>query len=110
MKVKLLKETRKRFDIIHFPNGKVSDGEHYDYNIFQLVDNNDSGFYLHSDIYAQLGEKPGVKMWCEDIFNTEKECIDFLKERIVKYLRNESYKQSSKSKRINNNKTKVWYK
>jgi hypothetical protein len=109
MKVKLLKKIRKRFDIIHFPNGKVIDGEHYDYNIFQLVDNNDSGFNWHSDRYAQLGEKPGGKMWCEDIFNTEKECIDFLKERIVKYLRNEHSALGSKRKKLNNG-IKVWYK
>jgi hypothetical protein len=109
MKVKLLKKTRKRFDIIHFPKGKVIYGVHYDYNIFQLVDNNDSGIYWHSDRYAQLGEKPGDKIWCEDIFNTKKECIDFLKKRIVKYLRNEYSALGSKRKKLNNG-IKVWYK
>lgn len=109
MKVKLLKKVRKRFEIFHLPNGKMYGDTHYNYNLFELVDNN--GGYWPYDRYAQLGIKPGYKFkFCESIFNTEKECIDYLRNNIIKILRSETYNQSSKSKRINNNKTKVWYK
>ena len=108
MKVKLLKKVRKRFEIFHRPDGVVIGNTHYKYNLFNLVDN-DGGYWSY-DNYAQLGVIPGPHKFCDRIFDTEKECIDYLRNNIIRILRSESYKQSSKSKRINNNRTKVWYK
>jgi hypothetical protein len=108
MKVKLLKKVRKRFEIFHLPNGKMFDNIHYNYNLFELVDN-DGGYWPY-DKYAQLRAVSGKYKFCESIFDTEKECIDYLRNNIIKILRSETYNQSSKSKRINNNRIKVWYK
>jgi len=108
MKVKLLKKVRKRFEIFHLPNGEVFGNTHYKYNLFKLIDNN--GGYWPYDSYAQLGVTPGPYKFCESIFDTEKECIDYLRNNIIKILRSETCNQSSKSKRIKNNRIKVWYK
>jgi hypothetical protein len=107
MRVKLLKKIRKRFEIYHLPEGKVIDGKHYDYNIFELVDNEDSYMHWHSNSYAQLGFKGEGKKWCDAIFETEKECMDFLKNRILNITKKRY--PSLGNKRKNLDRIKVWY-
>jgi hypothetical protein len=86
MKTKLLRKVRKRFEIFHLPNG---DNEHYNYNLFRLDDNKKSHFYAR---YAQLGRMKTGNQWCTDIFETEKECIEYLKSIILNRLRREGHK------------------
>lgn len=108
MKVKLLKKVRKRFSIIHMPNGFVTDfdGEHYDYNLFKLTDAKDSFGYRTR--YAQLGKSDGHRQFCDGIFDTEKECIEYLKSIIIVRLRGEGYKQR-KDQSIKLKEKKVWF-
>jgi len=105
MKVKLLKKVRKRFEIIHQPQGFVYYGDHYNYNLFKLVDHDRGGFGYR---YAQLGRKKTGEQYCNDIFDTEKECIDFLKSKIIRRLRKEGHKQR-KDNVIRKAQKKVWY-
>jgi hypothetical protein len=102
MKIKLLRKVRKRFEIFHHPKGITIYNDYYNYNLFQLFDNENS-YYPE---YAQLG-KAKNKNFVDEIFNTEKECIDHLKSRIIKKLKSEGYKQS-KDKIIQNSVKKVW--
>ena len=102
MKVKLLKKVRKRFSIIHYPKGLVSCGEHFDYNLFKLTDDSNECF----EKYAQLGDIKERK-YTEKIFETEKECIDYLKSIILQRLRKEG-NLGSKDKKLRNNLKKVW--
>ena len=107
MKVKLLKKVRKRFEIFHMPNGFISriDNTYYNYNLYCLYDN-DLG--RGHQIYAQLGVKYSTdNYYTDDIFKTEKECIDFLKSEIIKRLRFEGYK-GRKDNHITNSIKKVW--
>jgi hypothetical protein len=108
MKVKLLKKVRKRFEIIHLPQGFVFEGDHYNCNLFKLVDNNKDICY--KEIYVQLGRKPTGNQCCgnEEIFNTEIECINYLKFKIIRRLRSEGYRQR-KDKTIEKVQKKVWY-
>lgn len=110
MKVKLLKKVRKRFEIIHHPNGVLIDNRHYDYNLFELIDNDKT--YCNHVTYAQLGYKllGEGKNYCgsENTFNTESGCINFLKGRIIRRLRAEGH-QSCKDKKVINSSRKVWY-
>lgn len=105
MKTKLLKKTRNRFDIIHLPNGIFIDNKQYHYNLYQLNDNNS----YYGDKYAQLKKVENGQQWCDDIFDTEKECIDFLKNHIIKILRHESPIRSTKLNNFNKKNKKVWY-
>lgn len=109
MKVKLLKKVRKRFSIVHMPNGFVFslDGKHYDYNIFKLTDEKDShGFRLS---YAQLGLNTSeTQQFASNIFYTEKDCIEFLKREIIDRLRNEGHR-GRKDKMPELKERKVWY-
>jgi hypothetical protein len=106
MKVKLLKKTRKRFEIIHMPNGLSAFGDVYNYNLFELNDL-DNSYFRH---YAQCGRKEGTKQFEEDhrIFETEKECIDYLKSIIIYRLRKEGYR-GVKDKKIEQSYKKVWF-
>lgn len=104
MKVKLLKKVRKRFEINHYPKGIVIYNEFNDYNLFELRDSN----YPYITNYAQLhGDKKG-KRFVDEIFETEVECINYLKSRIIKRLKSEGYKQR-KTSGILKSKIKVWY-
>jgi hypothetical protein len=89
MKAKLLRKIRKRFSIHHYPNGVSSFGEIYDYNIFELVDSTNSW----GSRSVQLGRKMSKLQYVTDdrIFDTEKECIDYLKSDIVRILRKEGH-------------------
>jgi hypothetical protein len=104
MKTKLLRKVKKRFEILHYPKGITIHNDHYNYNLFQLVDNDNCDLY---DKYAQLGKGENGRKFVDEIFDTEKECIDYLKSRIIKRLRNEGYKQR-KDKIIQNSVKKVW--
>ena len=106
MKTKLLKKIRKRFDIIHQPHGHMYDNYHYNYNLYKLVDNDGS---FCDDVYVQLGRTDTHNQYCSDIFFTEKECIDFLKDKIVKVLKSESHTYSRKNRNIQSKYKKVWY-
>jgi len=104
MKVKLLKKVRKRFSIIHAPDGIFLDNQHYNYNLFYLTDK--SNFY--SNTYCQLKRNTVGKPFCSDGFETKEECIGYLLGRILKRLRYEGY-TSRKDRSIMNNQNKVWY-
>lgn len=104
MKTKLLKKIRKRFEIIHMPNGLISNGDIYEYNLFVLKDSTNS-YYSH---YSQCGHKESERQFCspEQIFSTEKECIDYLKSVIINRLIGEGY-EGVKSKKIKKSYKKV---
>jgi hypothetical protein len=103
MKTKLLRKVKKRFEIFHYPKGITIHDDYYNYNLFQLVDH--EGSYYHK--YAQLGGKLCRNKFVDEIFDTEKECIDYLKSRIIVRLKHEGYKQR-KDKIIQNSVKKVW--
>jgi hypothetical protein len=104
MKTKLLKKVRKRFEILHLPKGVVFGKDYYDYNLFQLVDLEDD---YYSSVYVQLGGKYNYNKFVDVIFDTEKECIDYLKSRIIVRLKREGYKQR-KNEIIRNSVKKIW--
>lgn len=107
MKAKLLKKVRKRFEIIHMPNGFTFLNDIYEYNLFKLTDSKND----YRSLYVQFGRKPGEKQFQKDdlIFETEKECIDYLKDQILWILRGEGYKGVRDVKMKQAHK-KVWYK
>ena len=107
MKIKLLKKARKRFDIIHMPEGFTYSGSVYDYNLFKLVDHTNQFF----EKYTQLGPKPNSDVqFCDKsrIFETEAECINYLKDLIISRLRSEGYRGAKDNKRKRKHR-KVWY-
>jgi len=107
MKTKLLKKVRKRFDIIHMPEGFTYGDSVYDYNLYRLVDSTNSFF----ERYAQLGHKPNSDLqYCDKsrIFETGEECINYLKGVIISRLRSEGYMSTKDIKRKSKHK-KVWY-
>lgn len=106
MKTKLLKKVRKRFDIIHLPYGHMKGGKFYDYNLFKLVDN-DATYFLYE--WAQLGNNNKSKRWCENVFETEKECIDYLKSEIIRRLRNRWRKPHTKQVNLERKNKKIWF-
>jgi hypothetical protein len=103
MKTKLLRKVKKRFEIFHLPKGIAFSKDYYGYNLFKLVDN-ESNFYSK---YAQLGKAKNGNNFVDQIFDTEKECIDYLKSKIIRILRSEGYEQK-KDKIIQNSVKKVW--
>jgi hypothetical protein len=105
MKTKLLRKVRKRFEILHHSKGITIYDDYYNYNLFQLVDL--KNHYL-SLVFAQLGKSKNNNFVNDkEIFDTEKECIDYLKSRIIRRLKSEGYKQR-KDKIIQNSVKKVW--
>jgi hypothetical protein len=105
MKVKLLKQIRRRFEIIHHPKGWIGFyGEHVNYNLYTLKDKK-SGWYVSWRRVVQLGKKE--TQFTKNVFETEKECISFLKAEIIGILRSEGLRQR-KDKAIQTSK-KVWY-
>jgi hypothetical protein len=106
MKVKLLKKVRKRFSIEHMPNGYVDySGNHYNYNLYKLSDTEDR-FGLHEK-WAQLGRKE--VNYVNEIFETDAECMNYLRGRIIKRLRIEGFK-GRKDSIISGSIKKVWHK
>jgi hypothetical protein len=107
MKVRLLKKVRKRFKIIHLPNGFIDyQGHHYDVNLFQLTDRNT--LMMGSEYYAQLGiinknssnKNTAITLpFTQNIFYTERDCIAYLKRVIIDILRKEGYR-GRKDKKI----------
>lgn len=107
MKTKLLKKVRRRFRIIHMPKGYIdSCGGHYNYNLFKLEDSDDT--YGYNTVYAQLGKRENGRPFCDDIFETKEECINYLKFRLINRLRIEGHKQR-KDKIIEKAQVKVWH-
>jgi hypothetical protein len=105
MKAKLLKKTRKRFQILHLPSGVVNYGVHYNYNLYELTDT--KGWSI-SD-FAQLGKNKTEKIqFTTHIFETDKECIDYLKQIIIDRVKKENYDMGRKNKQINKKIIKVW--
>jgi len=103
MKTKLLREVRKRFEIIHMPDGFISsDGDHSDYNLYKLID------YKGFDRYAQKGHKLNGGQFSFNVFETDRECIDFLLGEIISKLRQEGYRQR-KDRVIKTKYKKVWH-
>lgn len=107
MKVKLLKKVRRRFEITHMPKGFTAFGDRYEYNLYKLTDST-CEFY---ERYAQLGRKDGNTQFQKDefIFETESECIAYLKQCILNRLRSEGH-LGRKDKHMEKLHTKVWYK
>jgi hypothetical protein len=89
MKTKLLKKSRKRFEIIHMPKGFTSCGNRYEYNLYKLTDSTNEWY----ERYAQLGRKDDNIQFQKDefIFETESECIYYLKQCILNRLRGEGH-------------------
>ncbi len=107
MKSKLLKKVRKRFTITHMPQGYVSGcGEHYNYNLFRLDDKSASRWSTHN--WAQVKRKDG-QMYTGRTFDTEQECLNYLKNCIIDILRGEGHKQR-KDNLIQSKIKVVWYK
>lgn len=108
MKVKLLKKARKRFSIIHMPEGYISDeGVHYNYNIFKLIDSKSHNW--EKEIYAQCKSNELVSwQFAKDIFESEEKCLDYLKQYFINILRKEGHKQR-KDDIIKSKIRKVWY-
>jgi hypothetical protein len=107
MKTKLLKKTRKRFEIIHMPKGFTSCGIRYEFNLFRLTDSTNDWY----ERYSQLGKEDCKTQFCipNHIFKTEKECIEHLQKMIISRLRDEGH-LSRKDYVIKKLHKKVWYK
>jgi hypothetical protein len=107
MKVKLLKKVRKRFQITHHPKGLSYSGDVYNFNLFILTDNTNSYYERATQCGFNDLEKT---QYCgpSRIFETEKECIDYLKLLIISRLRGEGLR-SRKDKIIKSSAIKVWY-
>jgi hypothetical protein len=106
MKVKLLKKTRKRFVITHHPMGITQCNHRYQFNLFRLIDNHNEYFQR----FVQLKRKDTEIQFSSDdkIFETEGECINYLKSVIINILRNEGYR-GKKDKIFKDKSKKVWY-
>jgi len=107
MKTKLLRKVRKRFEILHLPMGFTSCGERYEFNLFQLTDSTNQYY----ERYAQFKfDDSKEKQFCHDeqIFDTEKECIDYLKSLIIYRLKGEGHR-GVKDKKMEDATKKVWH-
>lgn len=106
MKTKLLKKVRKRFAIVHLPNGFVAFGNHFNYNLLKLVDN----YNEYNDEYAQIGWKPGGTQFShnDQIFDTREQAINYLKDRIIIKLKMEGY-LNKQDREILNQTKKIWH-
>jgi hypothetical protein len=107
MKVKLLKKARRRFESTHMPKGFTAFGNRYEYNLYRLTDSTNE-FY---ERYAQLGRKDSARQFSNDehIFETESECMAYLKQCILDRLRSEGHR-GIKDFYMEKAHTKVWYK
>jgi hypothetical protein len=106
MKTKLLKKARKRFEIIHLPNGFTAFGTRYEYNLYKLTDSNNSWY----ERYAQLGRKDSDMQFPKDefIFETEDECVNHLKKCIINILRKEGHLGRKDNFMVKSHK-KIWH-
>lgn len=107
MNVKLLKKVRKRFSIHHYPDGVYIGNEHFNFNLFVMYDNENE----FGTVYAQLHRKPKCGRQAVDkdeIFDTEVDCINYLKSRIIRRLIYEGYGKARRN-RVNKKSKKVWY-
>lgn len=107
MNVKLLKKVRKRFSIHHYPDGIFIGDHHYNYDLFVMYDNTNE----YGTLYAQHKEKvDSYRQFCEaeKIFDTEVDCINYLKSCIIKRLIDDGY-GTARRNRVNKKSKKVWY-
>jgi len=104
MKVKLLKKVRKRFSIIHYPEGFRNGSYYFNNNLFKLEDNSSR---YHSVYVETVYDLTKEDFGCEK-FATEKACIDYLKGVILNRLRGEGFR-SVKDKKLDKNNKKVWW-
>ena len=104
MKVKLLKKIRKRFQIIHMPNGFITRGEHFNYNLLKLTDSTNE---YYADCVQIRNEKDDSQYGCR-IVPDVKTGVDYLKSVIIQILRAEGYRQR-KDKKIETAQKKIWY-
>jgi hypothetical protein len=106
MKVKLLKKIRKRFVITHYPMGITQYDHRYHFNLFRLTDNYNEYF----DCFTQPKRKETKIQFSsyDKIFETEAECINYLKSVIINILRSEGYR-GKKDKIFKDKSKKVWY-
>lgn len=110
MKIKLLKKVRKRFQIIHMPKGFTSLGDRYEYNLFKLIDLKNEYSNRYTGIKDISNEKHIENfLYKHEIFQTENECVYYLKNKIIEILRSEGYR-SKKDHIMENSQKKVWYK
>lgn len=100
MKVKLLKKVRKRFTILHCPNGIVFFDTHFDGNWYRLIDNDNEPIPNDYALVAIQKIPDVTRTITDNAFNTDREAINYLKDRIVKRLRQESWGNSTKHKNI----------
>lgn len=98
MKAKLLKKVRKRFLIIHHPNGVNSSNTYSDVNTFELIDKKKGRNIFYIPEYSVLITeeikellKCSNKQIPNNYFTTKKECIHFLCKKIIRQLREEEY-------------------
>lgn len=91
---------------MHYPDGIIFDKEHYKYNLYTLEDSN--GDAMFSTVYAQLGKRADGRKWTDDIFETDKECIEYLKQRIIKRLIKEGH-QNRKMRQLPLKSKQVWW-
>jgi len=107
MKSRLLKKTRKRFEILHLPQGFTSGGDRYDFNLFKLVDSTNN--YIENYAQFRFNEAKGIQFCPADqIFNTEHECINYLKSLIIIRLRREGH-LGAKDRKIKASIKKIWH-
>jgi hypothetical protein len=100
MKTKLLKKVRRRFKIIHKPHGhQWNDGDITGGNHFWLIHNSNE----YNTVKAYIKKKP----LDYNEFSTEKECIDYLKEKIIWILKREGYR-SRKDNIVTKSYKQVW--
>lgn len=78
----------------------------YQFNLFRLIDNHNEYFQR----FVQLKRKDTEIQFSSDdkIFETEGECINYLKSVIINILRNEGYR-GKKDKIFKDKSKKVWY-
>lgn len=104
MKTKLLKKARKRFSIVHYPKGYISNGIHFKNNTFKLFDARKDSYYSPYRILVTVNS---INSDAKN-FNTEQEAINYLKSYIINILRDEGHKQRKDNEIIKAYK-KVWY-
>lgn len=104
MKTKLLKKARKRFAIIHYPNGYTLDGTLFDVDVVVLTDEEDAGYRTR---YVQINPIEGDRPFCDRSATSVEEATDMLKKMLINRLREENKHMGSKRNKLK--KTKLWY-
>lgn len=104
MKTKLLKKVRRRFEITHMPDGYVSVGHHYKYNLLKLEDNTNS----YWSALVQINDSRFTGEYGCARFNTIEEGVAALKSEIINRLKQEGH-LGRKEKNVQLKTKKIWY-